>query len=468
MLDLALKTLARMAIKRSSIKQAKQGHPDLSGWGLTHRESELIISGIPASELINRYGSPLLILNEPRLFYDIRNLQKAFSCAPQGSRIHYSYKTNCIPGIIQCIHSHGLGAEVISHYELRLAERLSVPGKDIIFNGVSKTRKGLERAIKLDVFSINADSLDELELLKAVSTELKVKVRVGLRLGLDNNSQFGLDYHGGEAPAACKYIMDNLESFNLSVIHLHTIANVRNPKGHLSFIKKALDFLLHIKKRYGVEVPYLDIGGGYGVPTSQLLSRTAYATYRLLGALPPRPKWNDYQSMTAYFQEVVQFISSFCMANRLAMPKLIIEPGRVVVSRAELLLSRVNSIKRKNTGLHYAMTDVGKHSIAYPCDYEYHDILVANKLSSLPRQNYHVVGRICMSADFIVKNKLLPKLEPKDIIAVMDAGAYFSSYSSNFGFPRPAIIKVCNGESTILRHKETIDHLTSIDTVFAK
>jgi diaminopimelate decarboxylase len=468
MLDLALNTLAKMAIKRSSIRQANQGHPDLSAWGLTQKEGELIISGIPASELINRYGSPLLILNEPRLFDDIRSLQKAFSCAPLGSRIHYSYKTNCIPGIIQCIHSHGLGAEVISHYELQIAERLSVPGKNIIFNGVSKSRKGLERAIKLNVFSINADSLEELEILKAIAKERKVKVRVGLRLGLVNNSQFGLDYHGGEASAACKYIFDNLAYFNLSVIHLHTIANVRNPKDHLSFIKNALDFLLHIKRRYGVDVPYLDIGGGYGVPTSQLLSRTAYATYRLLGVLPPRPNWNDYQSMSSYFKEVVQFVSGFCMANRLSMPKLIIEPGRVVVSRAELLLSRVNSIKRKNTGLHYAMTDVGKHSIAYPCDYEYHDILVANKLSSPPLQNYHVVGRICMSADFMVKNKRLPKLEPNDIIAVMDAGAYFSSYSTNFGFPRPAIIKVCNGKSKILRHKETLDHLTSIDTVFEK
>ena len=466
MVQFFLKWLSRVAVYYSSKQQSKQGLPDLIAWGLDRNGEELIISGIPASKLINRYGSPLLVLNAPRLTYDIHNLQKAFSCAPRGSRIHYSYKTNCIPGIIQLIHSHGLGAEVISHYELSLAERLSVPGKDIIFNGVSKSRDGLARAIRLDVFSINADSLDELELLKAISSELKVKVNVGLRLGLNDNNQFGLDYQSGEAAAACKFIVDNVEAFDLKVIHLHTVANTRNAKDHIAYIKKALDFYLYVKNSHGIEVPYLDIGGGFGVPTSQLMTRSSYAIYRLLGSLPPRPNWNNYQSMSAYFEKVVQLITSFCKANRLPVPKLIIEPGRVVVSRAELLLSRVNSIKRKSNGLHYAMTDVGKHSVAYPCDYEYHDILIANKITSLPVQRYNLVGRICMSADYIVKNILLPQLASDDIIAIMDAGAYFSSYSSNFGFPRPATIKVVDGESTILRHEETIDHMLSIDTVF--
>lgn len=468
MFDLLLKAMSRIVVSYSAKKQAVHFLPDFNAWGLDRNGDQLVISGISALELIKQYGSPLLVLNELRLDYDIRNLQKAFSCAPRGSMILYSYKTNCIPGILQYIHSRGLGAEVISPYELRLAERLCVPGNNIIFNGVSKSKESLEQAIKKGVFSINADTIDELETLKDLSAELKTQVRIGLRLGLAGDSQFGLDFDSGEAAAACGLVMNNMKAFNLVVIHLHTVANARNAKKHLAYIKKALKFLLQIKNCYGVDVPYLDIGGGYGVPTSQVMSKPAYAIYRLLGILPSRPNWNEYQPMADYFKEVVKFISDFCNTNRLPMPKLIIEPGRVVTSRAELLLSSVNATKKKNSGLQFAMTDVGKHSIAYPCDYEYHDIFVANKLTRLPFQRYNIVGRICMSSDFIVKNKLLPQLEPSDVIAVMDAGAYFSSYSSNFGFPRPAIIKVCEGKTDILRHEETLEHTIYMDTVFPR
>jgi diaminopimelate decarboxylase len=355
-----------------------------------------------------------------------------------------------------------------SYFPVWLADKLGVPGQKIIYNGVSKTKESLRSAIEKNILSINADSIEELKMLKRLAIEASKKVSVGIRLGLVDESQFGVDLKGGEAEEACKYILEHPRCFNLVNLHLHTVANARNSRSHRYYIKQALGFLLKIKTAYGIEVPYLDIGGGFGVPTSQLMPKFSYAFYRLFGILPKRPSGAAFQVFDDYIRDIVLFIKEFCSAHSLNMPKLIIEPGRVIASRAELLLSRVNSIKRKSNGRMYCMTDVGKFSTAYPCDYEYHDIFVANKLTRAPQELYHIVGRICMAGDFVFKNKLLPSLDSGDVLAIMDAGAYFSSYSSNFGFQRPAIVKVKDGNSQVIRHEETFEHLVSMDTLFGE
>jgi diaminopimelate decarboxylase len=88
---------------------------------------------------------------------------------------------------------------------------------------------------------------------------------------------------------------------------------------------------------------------------------------------------------------------------------------------------------------------------------------VANKLSRHPNQLYNIVGRICTTADVVARNKCLPKLEKNDILAILDAGAYFSSYAANFAFQRPAIVKVSNGDAEIIRREETFEHLIAMD-----
>ena len=122
-----------------------------------------------------------------------------------------------------------------------------------------------------------------------------------------------------------------------------------------------------------------------------------------------------------------------------------------------------SSIKSKKDGTQFALTDTGRLSLTFPCDFEYHEIFVANRPSDKINQLYQIMGRICTSADWMFKNRYLPRLQPGDILSVMDAGAYFSSYSSNFAFPRSAIILVKDGKSQIIRKQETFEHLTAMD-----
>ena len=433
-------------------------------WGLnTNSSGHLAIGMHDVTDLREQYGSPLLVVNENRLHEDAKHILMAMKAAPPGSQTLYSYKTNCIPGILSKLHGYGLGAEVISPYELWLAQKLGVPGGSIVYNGVNKTRKSIEAAAKMDILSINIDHIEEIERIYVVARDLNHKIRVGIRLGLFPSSQFGMELENGEALDACKAICARCDHLKLTSLHFNVTSNAKSAGLHKQCVRKAVDFMAGVKKTTGVDFEYLDIGGGFGVPTTKNMSGIEYGLYRTFNILPAPPSPNDFQPMEAFIAEICDCVQQACQAKGLSIPKLIIEPGRNVTSRAEFLLVTVQTIKTKRTGVTFAITDAGRLSLTFPLDFEYHEVFLANRMDAPLDTCYQVMGRICTSADWMYKNRFLPRLVPNDMLAVMDAGAYFSSYSSNFAFPRPAIIMVGTAGIDIVRRGETFEHLVGMD-----
>jgi diaminopimelate decarboxylase len=469
MISFFSKHLSHLLILRSHRQQRRSPLRDLRLWGLeASADNRLLVAGLDAADLVERFGSPLLVVNRGQLEKDATEILAAMAAAPPGSKVLYSYKTNCIPGVLAAIHRLGIGAEVISPFELRLAEQLGNKGEDIVFNGVSKPEKSLRRAVRLGVLSINIDHAEEIDRLLALRRHLKKKIMVGVRLGLTADSQFGLDLASGEAMSACRRIAQAAEYFQLTSVHFSVISNARNNRLHRQSLHRALRFILRIKQETGLEPSYLNIGGGYGVPTTKTMSRTEYGLYRLFGALPGPPSPADFQPIAGFLREISEDIRNFCSHHRLQPLKLLVEPGRAITSRGQLLLTRINSIKKRADGRLFALTDAGKISLTYPCDYEYHEMFVANKVAAPLTHNYTVVGRVCTPADWLVRNRLLPKLRPNDILAVMDAGAYFNSYAANFSFPRPAVVMAAAGEATLIRREEEFAHMVAMDDMEAK
>ena len=224
-----------------------------------------------------------------------------------------------------------------------------------------------------------------------------------------------------------------------------------------------MKFLYQLKQQTGAEIEFLNIGGGFGVPTTKVMSKKEYAQYRLFASMPRPPQPDNYQSIESFIEDIVNDIRKFCNQYPITEPKLLLEPGRFVTSRSQLLLTRVNALKERPNGKTFAITETGRISMTYPCDYEYHEIFVANKMQADMDTNYTIVGRICTSADWMMKNRLLPRLETGDILSVMDAGAYFFSYSANFSFPRPPVIMIDEQQPVILRSEESYKHLTAMD-----
>ncbi len=451
-------------IRRSEKWQLESSLCDLRLWNLDeNRKGHLAVCGIDTIDLVEKYGSPLLAVNQKRLMHDAQKMQKALSTTTSDSKVLYSYKTNCIPGILKEIHKLGIGAEVISPYELWLAEQLNVPGGSIVFNGVNKTDESIKRAIKMDILAINIDHLTEIERIYRLARQLDRKVRVGVRLALSPKSQFGFEIARGEAMEACKRIAALSDYLDFDCIHFNVTSNAKWASTHKNCALRALQFMHQLKKKTGINISYLDIGGGFGVPTTKNMSGKEYGLYRLFGCLPKPPLLADYQPIDSFFSEVITSIEELSLELNLEMPKILIEPGRFITSRCEFLLTTVLTTKLKQNGTRFAITDAGRLSITFPCDFEYHEVFVADSLQKEKNLFYHVMGRICTSADWMFKNRYLPELKPGDVLAIMDAGAYFSSYSTNFAFPRPAIVMISNGKSRLIQKQETFEHLIAMD-----
>ncbi|MFC1524314.1 diaminopimelate decarboxylase [Thermodesulfobacteriota bacterium] len=463
-LSALIKLFSRLLVKRSYTWQKNSLLRELGLWGVTKDAlGHMKVQGLSTAKLAAEFGTPLLVVNQEKLNQDIQAMQKAMGTVP-GAKILYSYKTNCIPGILQAIHAQEIGAEVISPYELWLAQRLKVPGEMIIYNGVNKTDESLVSAINYGILAINIDHLDEIERIVTIAKDLGVRAKVGVRLGLVDRSQFGLALDTGEAREACKRIYDAREYLDFTCVHFNVTSNAKTANTHKEYALKALDFVKDIQEM-GLSTAYLDVGGGIGVPTSKNMTAIEYAQYRTFGVLPKPPNPSDFQPISSYLADISNTVVEYCRRNNMEVPRLIFEPGRHLTSRAEFLLCRVLTIKQKGNGTDFVITDAGRLSTTFPCDFEYHEVFVATKIDQKIRTKpYQVMGRICTSADWLVKNKYLPEIEEGDLIAIMDAGAYFSSYSSNFSFPRPAIVKISNGQTLLIRHEETYEHLIGMDS----
>lgn len=467
LLNYLLKAIGRVMLTFSRRNQFKYRLNDLSLWGLkVNNNGNLSVNGVDFLELADCYGSPLMVVNCEKLIKDAKEIQQALKHAPDGSQITYSYKTNCIPGILKQLHNIGIGAEVISPYELWLAEKLNVFGNKIIYNGVNKTDESISSAIRLGLLSINIDHMNEIDRIYNIAKQMDKPVRVGIRLGLSNTSQFGLSIPDGEAMAAYRKIKSLSDYLHFNCIHFNTTSNSKTDMVHSQCACEALNFIAKIKEDNGNVPEFLDIGGGFGVPTTKNMSGFEYGIYRLFGALPVPPDPMAFQGIDLTISRIIMNIKKKCFELNLPVPKLIIEPGRFVTSRSEFLLSRVLTIKKKHDGTCYAITDAGRLSTTFPCDFEYHEVFIANRPHAALKNKYNIMGRICTSADWMFKNRYMPPLSNGDILAVMDAGAYFSSYSSNFAFPRPAIIMIKNGVAHVIRRTESYKHLTAMDTVW--
>lgn len=452
-------------LRMSCWRQAHQAMPSPSLWGLgVTPDHELEVAGLSCVSLAKEYGTPLLVVHADLLRQRIAEVQEVMASLFDESMITYSYKTNGIPGILRILHDAGIGAEVISGYEYWLAESLGVDGHRVVYNGVDKSGQSLGRAIVRQSL-INIDSPEDLEAILAEAHALGQCARVGIRLALSGGSQFGVAPQGPEFERVVGRILGAATSVELCALHFNVTSNARNSGYHVHCLKRALDVMLSLYRKHGVLIRYLDIGGGYGVDTSKNMTGVEYGFYRLFGVQPGRAYLAPCQTFSAYMADVSRVLKEFCAANSLPVPTVIIEPGRALTSKSEILLATVKAVKEREGGMPFAITDAGRLSQAFPCDFEFHEALLASDMVRPLSRSYNVTGRVCTRSDWLYRGKLLPELRPFDVLAVMDAGAYFSSYAMNFAFPRAEIIEVQEGRVRVLRHRETFRHLVAMDDV---
>ncbi len=403
--------------------------------------SHLTIGGVDSVELIEQYGSPLYVTNEERLRANFRRYSDAFPNAD----LYYAAKANANFTILKIMADEGAGADVFSDGELYMALLAGIPKEKVLFNGNSKSDGELLMAVKTGV-RVSLDSLDELRTLSAIAKNEGAVVDISFRVNPDvspdthpkistglRTSKFGVPHD--EVVRAYKEALD-LPGVNPVGIHCHIGSQILDITPFAEAMTKMMDLVEQVS-RLGAELEFVDVGSGLGIPYEK-------------GIDVPTPQ--DLADL------ILPIFNERCKAEGIS-PKLILEPGRYVAADSTVLLTTVNTMK--DAAKKFVGVDAGFNLMIRPAMYDsYQHVVVANKAAAPVKDIYSIAGPICETGDILAHDRELPEIEKGDIIAVLDAGAYGFSMSSQYnGRVRCAEVLVNDGKVDVIRKRETYDDL---------
>lgn len=412
---------------------------------------DLAVGGVSLSEVADRFATPVYVLDEDEVRDRCRTYREVF---PEAG-ILYAAKAFLCRAMVHWIEEEGLGLDVCSAGELELAVTSGFPAERIVLHGNAKSPADLETALRLGVGRIVIDSPSEIARLAAAvgpNGRQKVLVRVvpgiaagghdKIRTGTEDQ-KFGLSIADGYAQHAITRILEQ-PGLELVGLHCHLGSQITTVKPYVAAVRRMVGLMARVREQHGRVLPELDMGGGHGI---------AY-----------RPG-EDALDVTALARKVRAELAESCAAASLAVPRLVIEPGRAVVGPAGVALYRVLSVKQ--TGQHtFVAVDGGMGDNPRPALYgvRYAPRLIGRH-STAPRTPVTVVGRHCEAGDVLATDVPLPSdVHPGDLLAVPVAGAYHLSMASGYNMVgRPPLVAVRDAQARLLVRRESLDDLTRRD-----
>jgi len=401
------------------------------------KNNHLIIGGADTVALADKFQTPLYVTNESRVICNFSAYRKAFPDAD----IYYAAKANGSFAILRMLAREGAGADVFSFGELYIALLAGIPREKILFNGNSKTDFELQKAVEIGI-KVSVDSLDELHTLSKIAENLGKTADIAFRVNPDvspkthpkistglRSSKFGIPSE--EVVDAYKEA-NRLPGIAPVGIHCHIGSQILDTAPFTEAAHKMMDLVEKITG-LGINLKFIDMGSGLGIPYMKDEGRA--------------PSPHDHaKAILPVFEERTRALG--------ISPRLVLEPGRFIVADTTILLTRVNTVKK--AAKNFVGVDAGFNLLVRPTMYDsYHHVVVANKARSSAEDTYTIAGPICETGDIFARDRTLPHIEKGDLIALLDAGAYGFSMSSQYnGRPRCAEVLVKDGEADIIRNRE--------------
>jgi diaminopimelate decarboxylase len=450
----AIKAALAPVVRRFATRRA-----DLppSHWGIDVRSGRLSVEGVDLASLLERWGSPLHVVDARRLAANARSFVSG------GCEVYYSYKTNNIPGVLRYLHARGVGAEVISEYELRLALHLGVPPERILYTGPGKSDASIRLAVERGVGLLQMNSREEIARVAAAARAAGTKARVGLRIVPAGgwSGQFGLDVSSGDALAGYRQALACPE---LSVvgIHAHRGLEIRHEDVARGFVSQVLDFADTLRAELALELEIIDVGGSLAIPTVASYRPVDVRLNQLFQTDLHAPDPEATLSIEKYVALVRGLVDERYARVGRPSPRIFLEPGRSMTGNTQFLLARVMTVKHATDGVPFAILDAGQN-LADGAKYAFHQIFPVEKFDAPKARTYALAGPICTPSDVLCSAWELPELAPGDVLAIMDAGAYFVPFATSFSFPQPAIVMIEEGREKILRRAETFEDWIGLD-----
>ena len=416
----------------------------------------LIIGGCDTVELAEEFGTPLYLFDEFSLRSKCREFKQEFGRCYTDTTVIYACKAFINKALALIFKEEGLGLDVVSGGELGIAQSVGFPLDRVYFHGNNKSEEEIRLALKWHIGRIVVDNFDELSLLQEIAKKQGYTPDILLRLspGVDPHthqyiatgvidSKFGFPLISGEEAVARAMSAPNL---NLVGLHFHLGSLIFDVKPYQEAIELILNFAAEMKQKYNFELGELNVGGGFAIQ------------YTLDSPAP---------SVAVYAEAIASKIISRYRQLKLALPQLIVEPGRAIVGQAGVALYKVGVVKEIPGVRCYVSVDGGMADNIRPALYgAKQEAVVANKVSEKEMGKVTVAGKFCESGDILIRDISLPPVSAGDIIAIPDCGAYCLPQASNYNASfKPAIVLVREGKARLIRRRETLDDLTRCDLI---
>jgi diaminopimelate decarboxylase len=399
--------------------------------------NHMIIGGVVASEIAERFGTPVYVMDEEAVRENFRRIKRAFS-ERMPTRIHYACKANTNLALLRILEQEGACIDAVSIGEVDTCLRAGFSPQRIMYTGVSVSNRELEGLVAREVM-VNIDSLSEMRRLAALSTDFPVSIRVNPAVGAGHDQKVVTGAKGTKFGIPKDQIIDAYrDSQELGLrpvgMHAHIGSGSNEVKPFIEVTEVLLNLVNEIEDKLGIGLEFLDIGGGIGIP------------YR------PEETAMDVESLAEQITTLVK--------ERSSVPTLAIEPGRYIVADTTVLLTRVHDVKDTGERL-FLGVDAGFNTLIRPSFYgSFHHVAVANKFRMPGEKTYDIVGPICETGDYLAKERLLPIVEEGDLLAVYDAGAYGFVMSSQYNSrPRCREVLVKEGSMNLIREAESMEDL---------
>ncbi len=416
-------------------------------FGYSRRRGSLYCNESSLESIANRYGAPTYVYSSQQILERIKLFTSQLGTLPH--LICYAVKANSNLSILRLLSRKSVGFDIVSGGELeRVLTADRKAARRVVFSGVGKTIPELDLALKAGIRLFNVESEEELEVLAGRASRMRRIARVALRVNPDvftethpyistglREHKFGIDMQTAMAVYRKAARHRSLDPVGISV---HIGSQIRSAGPFGAAVARVAD-MVRLLSAEGIGIQSMDAGGGLGID------------YSIDAGFDPALAVHDYASA----------IKSGLAGLDV---ELLIEPGRFVTAQAGALITRVLYVKN-NGSKTFVIVDAAMNDLIRPALYQaYHEIIPVQQRPGSGTQTVDIVGPVCETGDFFARDRVLQKVVPGDLLAILDAGAYGMSQSSNYNSrPRAAEVLVSGKKTRLIRRRETMRDLMAAE-----
>ncbi|MCI5867800.1 MAG: diaminopimelate decarboxylase [Methanosphaera sp.] len=411
---------------------------------LNIKDDHLFIGDVDANKLAEEYKTPLYVIDEQKVRSNYQKLYNAFSSKYEDLHMCYAAKANTSLAVMKILEDEGSYIDAVSPGEIYTALLAGFTPDRIVFTGNNVTDEELLYAHQAGVM-INLDSISALERLSKIEgtegKEISIRVNPMVEAGHHEHcitggpkSKFGIK----EEEAVEVYQKAVELGFKPVGMHSHIGSEILESEPFMLAVETMMDIAGRVHKEAGIDFKFLDFGGGFGIPYEPT---------------------EDELDLEVFTTDIIKLFREKLEEHDLGSPAMYIEPGRFLVGNAEVLLTRVNTIK--NSYRKFAGVDCGFGTLLRPTMYgSYHHIVVANNMNAEDVEEIDIAGNLCESGDLFARDRMMPELKEGDLLAILNAGAYAYSMASQYNSrPRPAEVMVNGDQVDVIRKREKYSDL---------